>query len=198
MLIYLHGLNSSSRSYKAAVLREQLAPLRVVAPSYPAHRPDAAVERLSDCFRELPSKEPLVVVGSSMGGFYGQFLARRFPVEHLYLINPAVKPWVLLPQFEGQTMTTADGDAYLITREGVERTRAYGIDDPCDGVQTTLFLDTGDEVIDYRIAVSMYRNCGRLLVFQGGDHAFQHLDEAIAVIREGLATGRKRGADSRG
>jgi predicted esterase YcpF (UPF0227 family) len=187
MLIYLHGLNSSSLSYKAGVLRERLSPITVVSPSYPAHRPEAAVEQLSDRFRELASKGPLAVIGSSMGAFYGQFLARRFLVEHLFMINPALQPWTLLPQFEGQTLTTAAGETYRVTKELVVRTRGYEVKDPCDGVPTTLFLDTGDAVIDYRIAESIYRDCGRLLVFQGGDHTFQHLDEAIVVIRDQLA-----------
>lgn len=103
------------------------------------------------------------------------------------MINPALRPWTLLPQLEGQTLTTAAGETYRVTKELVESTRAYGVEDPCDRVPTTLFLDTGDAVIDYRIAESIYRDCGRLLVFQGGDHAFQHLDDAIVVIRDQLA-----------
>jgi predicted esterase YcpF (UPF0227 family) len=192
MLIYLHGLNSSSLSYKAGVLRERLFPVTVVSPSYPAHRPEAAVEQLTHQLRELASEGPLAVIGSSMGGFYGQFLARRFSVEHLFMINPALQPWTLLPQFEGQTLTTAAGETYRVTKELVERTRAYEVADPCDGVPTTLFLDTGDEVIDYRIAESIYRDCGRLFVYQGGDHAFQHLDEAIVVIRDQLVGSTSR------
>jgi uncharacterized protein len=192
MLVYLHGLNSSSRSYKAAVLRERLAPVPVLAPSYPAHRPDAAVALLTNHFTELGKEKPLAVVGSSMGAFYGQYLARRFAFAHLFMINPALRPWALLPQIEGQTMTTADGETYVVTREGIDTTRAYGIEQPCDGVvRTTLFLDAGDELIDYRIAQSIYRDCGRLCVFEGGDHAFQHLDEAVAVIRETLGSGPK-------
>jgi predicted esterase YcpF (UPF0227 family) len=183
VLVYLHGLNSSARSYKAGLLRERLAPLPVLAPSYPAHRPRAAVERLSAVFRELADKPPPIVVGSSMGGFYGQYLARRSPVAHLYMINPALTPWELMEAFLGQRMTTADGEDYFITRSLIAATRPYGIADPCDGIPTTLFLDKGDGVIDYRIAEALYRPCGRLLIFEGGDHAFQHLDEAIAVIR---------------
>lgn len=84
-------------------------------------------------------------------------------------------------------MTTASGLDYQVTRELIDQTRRYGIDNPCDGVPTTLFLDKEDEVIDYRIAESLYRGCGRLLIFEDGDHAFQHLEEAIAVIREAVA-----------
>ena len=183
MLIYLHGLNSSGLSHKAGVLRERLAPLTVLAPSYPAHRPAKAVEALSRLFEGLAGEPPPLVVGSSMGGFYGQYLARHFPVAHLFMVNPALKPWDLMAAFVGQTMSTAGGESYTITRDLIDQTRPYGIDDPCDGVPTTLFLDKGDEVIDYRIAEDLYRDCGTLMIFPDGDHAFQHLDEAIAIIR---------------
>ncbi len=186
MLVYLHGLNSSALSAKAGVLRNRLEPMPVFAPSYPAHRPDEAMVTLSRFFTGLDGESKPVVVGSSMGGFYGQYLARCFPMKHLFMINPALQPWHLLSEFEGQTMTTADNEAYPITRELIESTCRYGIADPGDGVETTLFLDKGDEVIDYRIAESIYRTCGRIIVYEGGDHAFQHLDEAIGVIRKHL------------
>ena len=181
MLVYLHGLNSSGRSAKADILRERLAPHPVLAPDYPAHSPAAAVARLSAFFTDLGPVRP-AVVGSSMGGFYGQWLARRFDFSHLFLINPALNPWDLFPPHIGETMTTAAGETYEVTADLIEATRAYGIANPCDGVPTTLFLDRGDEVIDYRIAEACYRDCGRLLIWDGGDHAFQHMEEAVQVM----------------
>ena len=185
MLVYLHGLNSSGRSAKALGLRELLAPHRVLAPDYPAHRPHAATECLCDFFAGLAGVRP-AVVGSSMGGFYGQWLARRFDFSHLFMINPALLPWDLFPPHIGETLTAADGERYRVTGELIEQTRAYAIPNPCDEVPTTLFLDRGDETIDYRIAESLYRPCGRLMIWDGGDHAFQHLAEAAAAIRKHL------------
>ncbi len=141
------------------------------------------MEQLSAFFTDLGAQRP-AVIGSSMGGFYGQWLARRFTFSHLFMINPALTPWDLFAHRIGETMTTARGDTYQVTAELIERTRPYGVPDPCDGVPTTLFLDQGDEVIDYRIAERLYRPCGRLLIWDGGDHAFQHMAEAIEVIRD--------------
>jgi predicted esterase YcpF (UPF0227 family) len=182
MLIYLHGLNSSGQSDKAVRLRALLAPHPVQAPDYPAHRPHQAIAHLTGFFSNLGAARP-AVVGSSMGGFYGQWLARRFPFSHLYLINPALAPWELLSPRIGEIMTTADGESYRITAELIEQTRAYRVVNPCEGVPTTLFLDRGDETIDYRIAESMYRHCGRLRIWDGGSHAFQHLEEAAEDMR---------------
>ena len=185
-LVYLHGLNSSNRSQKAEILRQRLAPVPVVTPSYPAHRPDDAIAVLSEVFDGFAEQKQPLVVGSSMGGFYGQYLARRYPMAHLFMINPALRPWDLMAEYLGQRMTTAEGAEYKIDRALIESTRKYGISEPCAGISTTLFLDRGDEVIDYRIAESIYADCARVMVFEGGDHAFQHLDQAIEVIREFL------------
>jgi predicted esterase YcpF (UPF0227 family) len=186
MIVYLHGLNSSSRSAKAALIRERLAPVPVAAPDYPAHRPDRAVAVLCDVFATLEGGPP-VVVGSSMGGFYGQYLARRFAFRHLYLINPALRPWELLGDYLGATMTTANGESYRVGESLIRETRRFAVEDPCDGVPTTVFLDRGDEVIDYRIAESIYRGCGRVTLFAGGDHAFQHMDRVIEELRPEMA-----------
>ena len=190
MLVYLHGLNSSGRSHKAGVLRRALAPRPLLAPDYPAHRPAQAVAALLAWFDRLPTPaagDPgLILVGSSMGGFYGQYLARRLPVAHLYLVNPALTPWDLFLPHLGETMTTLQGETYVIDAELIAATRPFGIAEPCNGVPTSLFLDAGDEVIDPAIAGRLYRDCGDVHLFPGGDHAFQHMDALVASIRKFL------------
>ncbi|MCP3871246.1 MAG: hypothetical protein GY703_24735 [Gammaproteobacteria bacterium] len=193
MLIYLHGLNSSALSVKAGILRKQLAPVPVISPSYPAHRPDDAIATLSRFFANWEGREERVVLGSSMGGFYGQYLSRQFSMKHLFMINPALRPWDLLSEFEGQTMSTVEGVEYRVTRELIESTEKYGVERPCEGVPTTVFLDQEDEVIDYRIAESIYGGCGRVMVFKGGDHAFQHLEETLPVIQASLSAANGSG-----
>ena len=194
MIIYLHGLNSSSHSNKAMLLRTALASETFFAPDYPAHRPDKAVAQLTVLLSELSRRgPPPVLVGSSMGGFYGQYLARQQPVAHLFMINPALRPWQLLSGYADTPMVTASGETYRLSAEIIESTRAYGIDNPCDGhddgMPTTLFLDQGDEVIDYRVAQDIYRRCGRVLVYAGGNHAFAHMPQAIDLIRTTLRGG---------
>jgi predicted esterase YcpF (UPF0227 family) len=188
MILYLHGLNSSGASLKAAQLRAALEPIEVLSPSYPAHRPRPAVQALTAFLQrrlhEHPRAEPWLWVGSSMGGFYGRYLAQRFAVRHLVLINPALRPWELLAAYRGETFTTASGERYLVDTALIEATRLYAVDDSAPEPPTTLFLDQGDEVIDWRIAEAIYRRRARVLSFPGGDHAFAHLDRALPLIRD--------------
>ena len=186
MIVYLHGLNSSSRSIKATRLREALAPLPVLAPDYAPHRPDEAVATLAAVLKEVSAKHgPPVLVGSSMGGFYGRWLVTLLPAAHLFMINPALRPWQQLRDYIGREQTTAAGERYLLTRELVEQTRPYTPARPCADlpVPTTLLLDLGDELIDQRAAAALYRGCARVVAFPDGDHGFQHLDETLPLIR---------------
>jgi hypothetical protein len=189
MLVYLHGLNSSGQSAKANRLRTALAPLPVLAPDYEPHRPHAAVARLTTVLQHVVADSgPPVLVGSSMGGFYGRWLITQLPCTHLFMINPALRPWAQLRGHLGEQVTSG-GERYTLTRELVEQTRDYTPARPCGDlpVPTTLLLDLGDEVIDTRAVAALYRGCARVLAFPGGDHAFQHLDEVLGVIREAVA-----------
>ncbi|MDJ0805722.1 MAG: YqiA/YcfP family alpha/beta fold hydrolase [Gammaproteobacteria bacterium] len=187
MIFYLHGLNSSGGSHKAAVFREYLAPIPVLSPTYPVHRADQAVQCLS---RELGKSlaeaardhQPLLLVGSSMGGFYGQYLSRRFSVDHLVMLNPALRPWELLKQVVGWQVNETLGERYYLSAEMVAETHRYAIEEVNDGMPTTLLLDQGDELIDWRIAESIYAGVADIHAYAGGDHAFQHLDEAVKIL----------------
>ncbi len=189
MILYLHGLNSSGASEKATRLRAALAPIEVLSPSYPAHQPQAAIEHLGGWLSALRRMRgttgPCLWVGSSMGGFYGRYLARAFPVDHLVLINPALRPWELFAPFRGERMLTASGLPYEVGDALVEGSRPFGVAaEDESSPPTTLFMDQGDELIDWRIAAEVYRGRGRLYLFPGGDHAFAHLEEAVPIIRD--------------
>ena len=80
MLVYLHGLNSSGHSDKANRLRDALEPLPLLAPDYAPHRPHEAVADLTAVLERVAADSgPPVLVGSSMGGFYGRWLITRVP-----------------------------------------------------------------------------------------------------------------------
>ena len=81
MLIYIHGFNSSALSYKAGLLREHLVKLglgdQYACPELP-HRPAQAIALLRGLL-EGRDPESVMLVGSSLGGFYATWL-----VEHRF------------------------------------------------------------------------------------------------------------------
>lgn len=186
MIIYLHGLNSAGTSGKAAVLRERLAPIEVFSPTYPAQSAGEAVtfltERLEAMLLSVGSGWPNLLVGSSMGGFYGAWLARHLGFRHLVLINPALRPWELLRQVVGWQYNEAKNERYYLSVEMVEATQAFARAPKDIGVPVTLLHDKGDELIDYRKVEAEYREMADIHLFEGGSHAFEHMDEAVGII----------------
>jgi predicted esterase YcpF (UPF0227 family) len=192
MIVYLHGLNSAGSSAKAAYLRQELPHINVISPTYPAHTADLAVTRLTQeltrALAEGVRGEPCLLVGSSMGGFYGAWLAGRLGFHHLLMINPALQPWRLLKQVVGWQFNEALGEGYFLSSRMVSATRDYHTGADALSVPTTVLVDKGDELIDYRIAEEVYGDVVDIVCFEGGSHGFEHMPEAVDIIRQKYAS----------
>lgn len=185
MLVYLHGFNSGAASGKAAWLRQHLPGYTVLAPTYPTHDPGRAPGFLREYFtrvrREHPDDNKLLLVGSSLGGFWARHLAVDLNAG-MVLINPAIHPDTDLLDVVGPNVNEATGEHYLLTEAQV-RAFAHVKQTRCNPtIPTLLLLDEGDDLLDYRVAQEYYRGCGKTIVYPGGSHRFDHLPEALSEI----------------
>lgn len=106
-------------------------------------------------------------IGSSLGGFWAQYLAPEFGA-HLVLINPSLRPDETLARHVGRFQNIATGAETVLTLDDVRALRAYRVE-PCNPrVPTLTLLDAQDEVLDYRIAAAAMRGCGKTIVYPGG------------------------------
>jgi len=186
MIIYLHGFNSGGQSHKAAWLREHLAPAPVFAPDYPAHRAREALRTLRKFIRRLrrenPQSRTLMLIGSSLGGFWAQRLAPEFGAR-IVLINPSMRPDETLARHTGRYRNEATGKETVLTLEDARALKAHRVEPCSQKVPTLVLLDANDEVLDYRLAEAALRGCGKTIVYPGGSHRFDHLAEALPEIR---------------
>lgn len=185
MFIYLHGFNSGGNSVKAAQLHAMFAPIPVLSPTYPAHMAREAVTSLTTFIQksrgEYPSEKQMVLVGSSLGGFYAQHLARTMNVG-IVLINPSIYPHETLLGCVGLNRNMATGQEYELTHRQVRSLAEFSYERCDPAVPTLLLLDAGDELLDYRIAEAWYRGCGKTVIYDQGSHRFEHLNEARTAI----------------
>jgi len=188
LIVYLHGLNSAGDgSFKATRLREALAPVEIVSPTYPAYSAERAVATLEAALTEPLERaharsQPRLLVGSSMGGFYGAWLGARLGFQHLVMINPALRPWELLRAVEGWQYNQALDERYYLSAEMVAATRDYATEPAHIGLPVTLLLDRDDEFIDVHQALEAYSGIAGIHLFEGGSHGFEHMDEALEII----------------
>lgn len=134
----------------------------------PALPPDPAVAlRELDVLVTRASAGPVALIGSSLGGYYATVLSERHGLPAA-LLNPAVRPYALLQQHLGMQTNLYTGERYEFTTQHVEALRAMEVA-AITPQRYLLVVTTGDDVLDYRDAVALYRGC-RQIVIDGGDH----------------------------
>jgi len=184
MLIYIHGFNSSPASFKARALKQRLEAAgkasAFLCPALP-DRPALAISVLEGAVRAARGAQSVVLVGSSLGGYYASYLAEKFSLKAV-LVNPAVRPYEGLRALLGPQKNLYTGEAYELTPRHLEELRALDVPLPTRMERYYLMVTTGDEVLDYRVALRKYPGAKQLVV-PGSDHGFaefaDHLDSVL-------------------
>lgn len=188
-IIYLHGFLSSPESAKAQAVKNYLQDNETDISFHCPHLTPypRQCQRELEALVEFLQPEPLWLMGSSLGGFWATWLAELHNLPAV-LINPAVRPWAFMPDYLGVDLRSYHtDDSYRLEHRHIEQVRAAD----CDVIRRPenywLLVQTGDETLDYREAVTKYQGC-RQLVEPGGSHAFegfeQHLPAIVQFFRE--------------
>lgn len=182
MIVYLHGFNSSPDSSKARQLGDYLAGLGRTNDYYcPALRnsPCEAIAQIESAL--IPHRRSLItLVGSSLGGFYATYLAEKYGWKAV-LVNPAVHVQKLLHVALGLQTNWYTGEQWVLTEAHLAELEALDIFQITRPERYLLLLQTGDEVLNYRDAVSYY--AGALQhVEAGGDHGFTGFERHLSTI----------------
>jgi len=194
MLIYIHGFNSSARSFKAGLLHERMVQLGLggdyACPDL-AHRPRQAMAQLEALIAGSP-RAPAALVGSSLGGFYATWLAEKYRLKAV-LVNPAVRPYELLHDYLGPQKNLYTGVEYELTEQHLAE--LHELEAPSiTPAHYLLMVQTEDEVLDYRQAAEKYRDA-RQIVIEGGDHGFSsfaaYLDTVLRFCGIALQPGKE-------
>ncbi|MFC0709768.1 YqiA/YcfP family alpha/beta fold hydrolase [Azorhizophilus paspali] len=181
-ILYIHGFNSSSASLKARQLTCAMQALglalRLRVPDL-HHHPRRAIAQLETLLAELGRP---TLVGSSLGGYYATHLAERHGLRAV-LINPAVRPYRLFGSCLGTQHNHYSGETWELTVGHLAALAELEVPPPRDPTRYRVWLQTGDETLDWRDAAAYYRHCAPA-VKRGGDHGFQgfagHLPELLA------------------
>ncbi|EXF95147.1 esterase [Pseudomonas fluorescens HK44] len=170
-ILYIHGFNSAPSSKKACQLVGVMDRLglgdQLQVPAL-HHHPREAIGQLEQAIAGLG--RPLLV-GSSLGGYYATHLAERHGLKAL-LINPAVSPHRMFDGYLGTQKNLYTEETWELTRDHVTALAGLEVPAPQDPQRFQVWLQTGDETLDYRLAQQYYRACA-LRIQAGGDHSFQ-------------------------
>ena len=143
--------------------------------------PAEAIEMLVACVERAQTSHKVAFAGSSLGGFYAPWLAERFGGKAV-LINPAVRPHVLLEKYLGENVNYYTSEKWVLNETHIQQFRDLDVEKITQPERYLVKLQTGDETLDYRLAADKYAGC-HLQIEDGGDHSFinfeQHIDSLL-------------------
>jgi predicted esterase YcpF (UPF0227 family) len=129
---------------------------------------------------EAAKAQQVIVIGSSLGGFYANYLAEKYQCKAIVL-NPAVRAARELAPHVGM-MTWYDSNEPLDFRpEYIDELLALQIEKVSDPKQFFLIAAKGDELLDWQEMVDYYSGA-RQLVLEGSDHGISEYAEHLPVV----------------
>jgi len=187
-VIYLHGFNSSPQSikaqqlsayYDAQLLNETGCQLLIPLLD---HQPEVAIEQLCVLVEQVSSSNVLLI-GSSLGGYYSLYLAQKYSNCAAVLINPAVYPYRLLAQMLGEQQNLYTQQRYLLSAVHIEQLKTLDVTELDDPSRILMYSQMGDETLNYQEAVLKYPAIEQR-VSAGGNHSFENFELVIPKIFE--------------
>ena len=191
LVVYLHGFRSSPRSSKAVMTGNAVGAASVDGNSFewfcpqllasPKESMDLVIKRI-----ESSSYDRLIIIGSSLGGFYANYLAEKYSCKAVVL-NPAVRaPRELAPHVG--MMTSYDSDEPFDFRpEYIEQLQTLQVEKITDPKRYFLIAAKGDELLDWREMVEFYKG-GKQLVLEGSDHGIADYADHLPVVMSYIST----------
>ncbi|TPE54897.1 hypothetical protein FJM67_02245 [Maribrevibacterium harenarium] len=183
-LIYVHGFNSSERSFKSQRVKQALEQ-RGLGQCFACPRldwqPQVAIQQLCELIEaKQQDTESVTLIGSSLGGFYSTYLSERYQLPAI-LVNPAVAAPVLLRDYLGEQKNPYTGERYVLTERHMQQLELLDIATPTQS-RYWLMVQEGDEVLDYRAALKRFPTPAKLTHEPDGDHSFVGFERFVDDI----------------
>ena len=197
-IIYLHGFNSASVDLSGNLLisKQKLVLLnrfcqenqiKFCTPNVDYRNFEQLIRGLTQLFADLEGEGYKVLfMGSSLGGFTSEYMAMKTRTKAI-MINPAISPSELLLQYIGVTENFEIKQDFDWNKAHCDQYQAY--EDtlkelPENQLCRLVLLDMADELIDSSKTLERYKEIAKVVTFEGGSHGFEHIEEAMPVIKE--------------
>lgn len=177
MIIYIHGFGSSGLGAKAKLFKNEFGD-SIITPSLPVS-PDLAIDTLKQLIQSYLKYEKVLLIGSSLGGFYGQYLSSKYDLK-LVAINPVVKADLLFKHI-GQNKLFYDQTIYEYTPDHFKQLQKYQA--VAQSQNILLCLSKDDETLDYNDALTTYPHAQKIVQDSGG-HDFLEIDRHFQKIKD--------------
>ncbi|MGG4608948.1 esterase YqiA [Providencia sp. Me31A] len=181
-LLYIHGFNSSPLSAKANSLKKWIEThhphINMIVPQLPNY-PEQAQALLDDLISKH-EHDRIGLVGSSLGGYFSIWFSQRYQLPAV-VVNPAVRPFDLLQDYLGENTNPYTHEKYVLENKHIHELKSLYIERLMSPHLIWLLQQMGDEVLDYRDAVTYLSKC-KQTVEPDGNHTFVGFEAYFSQI----------------
>ncbi len=187
-IIYIHGFNSAGYGNKINKLKDAFGDENVIALTLP-YNPEKAIKLLEFLTEIIKEKDNLILVGTSLGGFYGLYLGAKYKIPSV-LINPSTDPYNSLKEQVGKQKNYKTDEEYEFSYKDLESLKKYYLSErKIEEAKPYIYvyLDEEDELLDSRKTKEFFEKFGIYVkMYPNGDHRFQHIDDLIKDLKKKL------------
>ncbi|OHC09393.1 MAG: hypothetical protein A2X74_07525 [Polynucleobacter sp. GWA2_45_21] len=189
MLVYLHGFRSSPNSTKAIMTGEAVRALSNAENRYEWYCPQLLAspkESMDMVISHIDQSEAdrIVIIGSSLGGFYTNYLAEKYQCKAIAL-NPAVYAARELEPHVGMMTAYDSEEPFDFKAEYIDQLRDLQVESISNPERYFLIAAKGDELLDWKEMSAFYAGANQLIL-EGSDHGIadyaNHLRAVIDFI----------------
>lgn len=173
MILYIHGFRTTTNSHKSKLLKKQYKKDIFLADHPP--QPKKAIKYLEEIIK---SKNITAIIASSIGGFYATYLSEKYNLKTI-LINPSVKPYNTTIRYVGVN-TTDNNTKFTWKKKHLSDLKEFKVSS-INIENYFVFLQKGDDVLDYEIALKRY-NGSRFIIEEDGTHRFEKFERHFDKI----------------
>ena len=179
-IFYFHGFASSSQSDKAKLFKKYISSKRnieILVPDLNNNFEDA-VNEINNLINS--NIKPMAFVGSSLGGYYAAYFSSLHKTKAI-LINPAIPPLSGFDVYLGENENYSTGEKFNITKADINFLRSVSYKKYPNKENTLVFLESGDEVLNYIQTCSYFMGSTIDITF-GGSHSYESLNKNLKKI----------------
>lgn len=191
LLVYLHGFRSSPRSSKAVMTGDAVKalsskdnPFEWYCPQLLAS-PKISVDMVIQHI-DKSNADRVVIIGSSLGGFYTNFLAEKYACKAVVL-NPAVRAARELAPHVGMLTAYDSNEPFDFRPEYIEELKALQVEKITIPERYFLIAAKGDELLDWSEMAEFYPGANQLIL-EGSDHGISEYRELLPKVLEFIST----------
>ena len=185
LVVYLHGFRSSPRSSKARMTGDAIAHRVEQGAAIEWYCPQlhASPQESMDMVRrhiDVSKADRLSVIGSSLGGFYTNYLAEHYGCKGIAL-NPAVRAGRELEPHVGMMTAYDSEEPFDFRAEYIDELNRMQVESITLPERYLLLAATGDELLDWREMAAFYASA-RQIIIEGSDHGIGNYSDYLDAV----------------